>query len=263
VSAARRLLKPAARRAERRFLVEGPQAVREAAAAGLLLEVFATAAAAARHAFLAGLPVTEVAERTLGQLAETVTPQGLIGVARTVDVTLTEALQHRPGLIAVLVDARDPGNAGTIIRVADAAGAGAVIFASGAEGGSVDPHNGKCVRATAGSLFHVPVAVAPLEQTVAALRAAGVQLLAADGHATLNLYQADDRGLLAAPTAWLFGNEAHGLPAALVAAADHAVQVPIHGRAESLNLASAAAVCLYASARRQPRGRAAGRKGAP
>jgi len=256
VSAARRLLKPAARRTERRFLVEGPQAVREAVAAGLLLEVFATANAASRHAaLLRQVPVTEVAERTLAQLADTVTPQGLIGVAHTVDVPLDEALRDQPRLVAVLVDARDPGNAGTVIRVADAAGAGTVIFTGGgAAGGSVDPYNGKCVRASAGSLFHVPVALAPLDRALAALRAAGVQLLAADGHATLDLYEADDRGLLSAPTAWLLGNEAHGLPDEVLAAADHAVKVPIHGRAESLNIATAAAVCLYTSARRQPRG---------
>ena len=148
--------------------------------------------------------------------------------------------------MAVLAEIRDPGNAGTVLRTADAAGAGAVVFA----GDAVDPYNGKCVRASAGSLFHVdlvrdrdPAAV------VAALRAAGLRVLAATGYGDTDLDDLADAGGLAAPTAWLFGSEAHGLPDALLAAADARVRVPLHGRAESLNLAAAAAVCLYASAR--------------
>jgi TrmH family RNA methyltransferase len=135
-----------------------------------------------------------------------------------------------------------------VLRTADAAGAHAVVFADA----SVDPYNGKCVRASAGSLFHVPVvAGARLADTVADLREAGLRIVAADGRAGRPL---DDPGVqdrLAGPTAWMFGNEAWGLPAELVALADEPVAVPIYGRAESLNLAAAAAVCLYASARAQ------------
>ena len=151
-----------------------------------------------------------------------------------------------PRLLAVLAHARDPGNAGTVVRAADAAGAGGVLLT----GDSVDPYNGKCVRASAGSLFHLPVSVGDrVEDDLPALRAAGLQVLAADGHADLDLDEAADTGLLAAPTAWVFGNEAWGLPEQTRALADAVVKVPIHGRAESLNLATAAAVCLYASAR--------------
>lgn len=259
MSAARRLRRPAVRRAERRFLVEGPQAVGAAAAAGQLLELFVTAEAAGRQAPLpAGVPVTVVSPRSIAQLADTVTPQGIVGVARTVDVPLSVALDAVPAgscaLVAVLVDARDPGNAGTVIRVADAAGAAAVVLADGPEGGSVEVHNGKCVRASAGSLFHLPVCPAPLGGALEELRRAGFVLLAAAGHAEVDLDRAETAGLLGGRTAWLFGNEAHGLPAEVLAAADAQVRVPIHGRAESLNLATAAAVCLYASARAQ-RGR--------
>ena len=115
---------------------------------------------------------------------------------------------------------------------------------------SVDLYNAKCVRASAGSLFHLPVAVGGrVEDDLPALRAAGLRVLAADGAAELDLDAATDSGLLDGPTAWVFGNEAWGLPEATRALADDVVQVPIHGRAESLNLATAAAVCLYASAR--------------
>jgi RNA methyltransferase, TrmH family len=161
-------------------------------------------------------------------------------------VSLEQGLSASPSLVAVLVDVRDPGNAGTVIRCADAAGADAVVLA----GEAVDPHSGKCVRASTGSLFHLPiVAGVAIEATVASLRRQGLTVLAADGAARTDLDDAADAGLLAAPTAWLFGNEAHGLADEARGLADHVVRIPIHGRAESLNLATAAAVCLYASAR--------------
>ncbi len=119
-------------------------------------------------------------------------------------------------------------------------------------GEGVDPYNPKAVRASVGSLFHLPVAIEPdPAPAVAAARAAGLRVLAADGAADLDLDSAEASGLLGAPTAWLFGNEAHGLDPATTALADVAVGVPLYGRAESLNLATAAAVCLYASARVQ------------
>jgi TrmH family RNA methyltransferase len=148
----------------------------------------------------------------------------------------------------VLANVRDPGNAGTVLRTADAAGAGAVIFADA----SVDLYNGKCVRASAGSLFHLPVvAGGRLPETIATLKKAGLRVFAADGRAGVTLDDPATRASLSAPTAWLFGNEAWGLPDDLLALADESVAVPIYGRAESLNLASAAAVCLYASASAQ------------
>jgi TrmH family RNA methyltransferase len=232
------------------FLVEGPLAVREAMAKpDVLVEVFATPEAASQHAVLleaSPAPVRLADASALGSLSETVTPQGLVAVCRLVTVSLGEALGSAAQLVAVLVDARDPGNAGTVIRCADAAGADAVILA----GDSVDPHGGKCVRATVGSLFHLPIVTGvDAVEVVVTVRRHGLTVLAADGGAETELDEAADTGLLAGPTAWIFGNEARGLPDVVVKSADRAVRVPIYGRAESLNLAAAAAVCLYASAR--------------
>lgn len=196
----------------------------------------------------AGVPVVPVTADVLAAMSETVTPQGVVGVAGLLDVPLAVAVTPPLHLLAVLHEVADPGNAGTVLRSADAAGAGAVVLTEG----SVDPHNGKCVRATAGSLWHLPVVSgAPLPDVVAACRAAGLQVLATTGAGADDLDDLADDGVLRAPTAWLFGNEAAGLPASALDLADRQVRVPVHGRAESLNLASAAAVCLYASARGQ------------
>ncbi|WUJ20119.1 RNA methyltransferase [Micromonospora sp. NBC_00389] len=255
VVTARRLQRRRDREATGRFLAEGPQAVREALARpGVVTELFGTPTALDRYAELAAaaaradVPVSEVTDEALAALAETVAPQGLVAVCRHLDVPLEQALAGRPRLVAVLAEIRDPGNAGTVLRTADAAGAGAVVFA----GDAVDPYNGKCVRASAGSLFHVDVvrAADPVE-VVGALRAAGLTVLATTGYGDSDLDDLADSGRLAEPTAWLFGSEAHGLPEELTAAADARVRVPLHGSAESLNLAAAAAVCLYASARAQ------------
>jgi RNA methyltransferase, TrmH family len=254
VKAARQLGKKAFRERSRTFLAEGPQAVREALRRpGVLTELFVTRAGEERGADLVtqaarqGAPVHEVSGEVMTELAQTITPQGLLAVCRFVDVPLESMLAGSPTLVVVLANVRDPGNAGTILRTADAAGANGVVFATA----SVDPYNSKCVRSSAGSLFHLPVTVgAPLAAAIAALRTAGLQVLAADGSARRYLDSAD--GLdLSRPTAWLFGNEAWGLPAELLDLADDVVAVPIYGQAESLNLAAAAAVCLYASARQQ------------
>lgn len=254
VAQARRLLKPAVRRAEGRFLVEGPQAVREARAVGALTNVFATEAAALTYAdLLEAVDVTIIGDKALQSLAETVTPQGLVGVAATLDRPVAETVPAGARLVCVLVDARDPGNAGAVIRVADAAGADAVVFADAPGGGSVDPHNGKCVRASAGSVFHVPLGSGTLDETIEVLRGRGLRILAADGGSPAAVDLDDIEAELTGPTAFLFGNEAHGLPPAALAAADAVVRVPIYGKAESLNLAVATALCLYAGARARRR----------
>jgi TrmH family RNA methyltransferase len=249
LASARRLTRRQARREAGRFLAEGTPAVREALREpDVVVELFATAEAIRRNADIvataewAGIPVDEISAKAAAALSETVTPQGLVAVCRTVDVALPTVLDRAPQLAVGLVDAADPGNAGTILRTADAAGASAVIFA----GEGVDPYNGKVVRASAGSLFHVGVvAQHPVPDLVTAARTAGYRVLATSGSAATDLFDAD----LAGPTLWLFGNEAHGLPPSVLAAADETVRVPLYGRAESLNLAAAAAVCLYASAR--------------
>lgn len=258
------------------FLVEGPQAVREAlklhqqrlaaGEPGIVTEVFASAACLDRYPEFDGLAEDTDArlatEDVLAAMADTVNPQGIVAVCRFVDVSLTDVLDAGPRLIAVLCQVRDPGNAGTVLRAADSAGADAVVLT----GSSVDIYNPKAVRSTAGSLFHLPVVLgADVAELVAACKERGIGVLAADGYGTLNLDTLQDGSArrrltgdapetgydLAAPTAWLFGNEAQGLSEDELALADHRVAVPIYGAAESLNLGTAATVCLYASARSQ------------
>lgn len=243
MAAAVKLQRHIGRRRAARFLAEGPNLVEAALRRGLVSEVFATEAALDRFGvLLADAPVQLVTERAAKSLSDTVTPVGLVAVCRVPEVSLDEALAAAPRLIAVPVQISEPGNAGTLIRAADAMGADAVVLA----GNSVDPYNSKCLRASAGSIFSVPVISEPDEAaTVARLQAAGLQVLATtiDGEADL------DHIDLTPPTAWLFGPEAHGLPTELAAAADHRVHIPMPGHSESLNIASAASICLYQSAR--------------
>jgi TrmH family RNA methyltransferase len=256
IAAAHRLLRKSRRTEVGEFLAEGAPAVAEAIDyarehPGEVLELFVTEGAAAKHkalvraAFAVKVGVTQVTERAAAALSDAVTPQGLVVRCALPQITVADVLAGSPKLIAVLVQANDPGNAGTVIRLADAAGADGVIVA----GDAVDPFNPKAIRASAGSLFHLPVArAADPAALLAELSAAGLSVLATTGTAELDLDAAGSDGILDLPTAWLFGSEAHGLPDDVLALADEAVRVPIYGRAESLNLASAAAICLYASA---------------
>lgn len=253
-----------------RFLVEGPQAVREVVRFASVHELFLTVAAADRYGEVVsdarerGIPVHLASDEVLSAMSPDA--QGVVAVANVSSATLEDVLAVRPTLVAILASVRDPGNAGAVIRAADAAGADAVVLTLE----SVDVHNPKVIRATAGSLFHLPVVTGVALDTVTdALRSAGVGILAADGtgeHDLDDLLDVAGRGTdhaggrisdrssapdLAAPTAWVFGNESWGLPAHELQLADAVVRVPIRGQAESLNLATAAAVCLYASARAQ------------
>ncbi len=247
VAAARKLTRRGGRDDAGAFLAEGRQAVSEALATAPedVREVFVTEAAAAAHRdLLAGapVPVRLVTEKAAAGLSETVTPQGLVAVCALRDVPAGRLVADPPSLAVGLAGLADPGNAGTVLRTADACGAGAVVFGAG----SADPYGGKAVRSSAGSLFHVDVVRgAPLGPLVAELRGAGVTVLAADGGGDAAL---DGLGAaLAGPVLWLFGNEARGVPPELAAAADARVRIPMRGRAESLNLAAAAAICLYAT----------------
>jgi TrmH family RNA methyltransferase len=258
LAAARRLTTRRARRETGRFLAEGAQAVREAIARPeLLIEVFVTEDAMARHRDLlerAAVAVDVISSKAAAALSETVTPQGLIAVCAQPQLTVGEVLERRPTLVVLLAEPNEPGNLGAIIRTADAAGAGAVFI-----DGGVDAYDGKVVRASAGSIFHLPVIEVAFEHLLPDTHRAGFICLAATGRGERDLDSLTDDGTLAAAALWLFGNEARGLPESMIQAADHAVRVPIYGSAESLNLAAAAAVCLYASARAQ-RGRATGSK---
>ena len=270
VKAAIRLRKKSYREHDGAFLAEGPQAVREALIEATtngsgVRDVFFTADARARHpeliaqAVALGVPVRQASGHVLSELSDTVTPQGVVAVCDVLDVPLAVGLgtvvdgtagsTAGPRIAVVLAGVRDPGNAGTVLRAADAAGASTVIFSDN----SVDPYNGKCVRASAGSLFHVRIVInVAVDTAIAALHASGCQVLAADGTTSADSLDDVERdGGLSVPTAWIFGNEAWGLPAEILRAVDRVVRVPLYGRAESLNLAAAAAVCLYASARAQ------------
>ncbi|MCM3506597.1 MULTISPECIES: RNA methyltransferase [unclassified Curtobacterium] len=245
------------------FLLEGPQAVREAIEyrPELLRELYVTPTAAARYG-LDDAPVDTwfVTEQVLDTMADTVTPQGVVAVCQQFPTSVKDVFPDAgpgleaqgasatdgtlPGLVAILEQVRDPGNAGTIIRAADAAGADAVVLT----GRSVDPYNPKVVRSTTGSLFHVPVSVGvTLADAVTRAKALGYTVLAADVSGD-DLPDVRADGMLDGPTAWVFGNEARGLTAEDLALVDRAVKVPIYGRAESMNLATAASVCLYESA---------------
>ncbi|MEH3154556.1 MAG: RNA methyltransferase [Gordonia paraffinivorans] len=251
-----KLHRPAQRRERGVFLVEGANAVGAALAVGTVRTVlvreddvtsFGTVLDEARAA---GTEIVVITPRAADKLAETTTTPGLFAECATLDTDVDALLASgRDGAVAVAVDLADPGNAGTLIRTADATGCSGVVFA----GDAVDVHNGKCVRASAGSVFHLPVA---RDRDVAAvltrLRDAGHTILATTAGGELSLDDLDGAGtggLLAGPVAWLFGNEAHGLSPEVAAAADHRVAIPIRGRAESLNIAAAAAMCLYVSAR--------------
>lgn len=267
-----------ARSRQGRFLAEGPQAVREAlrlhraslaaGEPGVVDDVYLTAETLERYPdFGAVLPPRMVTTEVLAAMSSTVTPQGAVAVCRFIDVPLEAVLKAKPKLVAVLVEVRDPGNAGTILRAADSAGADAVIFTDG----SVDVYNPKAVRSTVGSLFHLPVVVgADAGGLLEELTAHGMTVLAADGYGRLNLDELQDDSAarrlasstvvsdrsaahphLEEPTAWLFGNEAQGLAQPMLEGAHHRVSVPIYGNAESLNVGTAATVCLYASARAQ------------
>lgn len=265
-----------ARLKRREFLAEGPQAVREALTLhqqriadgkpGVVLEVYASESCLDRHPELETLAEGTTAflatDEVLAAMSDTVTPQGVLAVCSFLDVSLAEVLAAKPRLVAVLCEVRDPGNAGTVLRAADAAGADAVVLSAS----SVDIYNPKAVRSTAGSLFHLPVVLgADIEETVAGCKEHGIGVLAADGYGQLNLDRLQDESAgrrlgaaagesdyaLEQPTAWLFGNEAQGLSEEQLVLADHRVAVPVYGSAESLNLGTAATVCLYASARSQ------------
>ncbi|KQQ92513.1 RNA methyltransferase [Leifsonia sp. Leaf325] len=252
VRAVAKLAKKPARVDSGLFLLEGPQAVAEALTfkPELVVDLFATPTALERYDDIAqaaedaDIEVEYVTEQVLESMSDTVTPQGFIAVCRQFPTSVKDIFASEPRLIAILEEVRDPGNAGTIVRAADAAGADAVIFT----GRSVDLYNPKVVRSSTGSIFHLPIAVdVEFEDVRDRARAAGLQILAADIKGD-DLLAARNEGLLDAPTAWLFGNEARGLPDDKLALADRAVSVPIYGSAESMNLATAASVCLYESA---------------
>lgn len=246
---AAKLHRAANRRKVDRFIIEGENAVDAAVSTGAATDVFVTEKAAERFAHIVttcsymDVYVHPITDKAAKHLSDTATSTGLFAVCRPVLWTAGKILAGKPKLVSVPVLTSEPGNAGTLIRTSDAMGADGVIFA----GETVDPLGCKVARASAGSLFHIPVARDPnIKDVLGKLRASGMQVLATAADGEVDLADAD----LSQPTAWLFGNEAHGL-GDLKDEADMRVRIPILGRAESLNLATAASICLYESAKQQ------------
>ena len=238
----------AGRREAGAFAVEGPQGVREACVmASGLRTVYATASALDRFPEMIAsarsnrAEIVMVTDDVLDAMAETRAPQGVIAVCDLIDASLEDVIRPAARMAVVLESAADPGNVGTIIRTADAAGADGVVLT----GGSTDPFNGKVVRATAGSIFHLPVVESvELSLLVHRVKEAGMALVVATGDGEHDLF--DWIGEAPASVCWAFGTEAHGVSDELRAAADVRIRIPILGSAESLNVGSAVAVCLFA-----------------
>lgn len=250
LSSARRLLRRRFRAETGLFLAEGTQVVREALKRpGVVTRLVVDDPE--RHDELVRMAddveVVRARPEDLRALCDTVTPQGVVAVCRWPRARLAQV--RCPRLVVICAQVRDPGNVGTIVRCADAFGADAVICTRG----SVDVTNPKTVRASVGSVFHLPVVTdSDLGETIAWAHAHAMTVLAADGGGAA-LDELDARGELARPTAWLMGNEAWGLPAEHLAVADRVAAVPMWGQAESLNVSTAAAICLYATASAQRR----------
>jgi TrmH family RNA methyltransferase len=255
LQAARRLLRRKDRQIARRFLAEGPQAVSEALGRpGTVIELIAADDSVDRHRGLlnrasnAGVRIAIASAAAVGELSATVTPQGLVAICQMIDVSAVEALVSTPQLVVFCDQIRDPGNLGTVIRCADAFAADAVLVSRE----SVDLYNAKTVRASTGSLFHLPLVVGgELAEAVKLARESGLQVFGADPAAPYKINDLAESGELTRPTMWVLGNEAWGLPPDHEALLDRLVALPRYGRAESLNLSTAAAVFLYASATAQ------------
>lgn len=236
-----------ARRRERvaagRFLLEGPNAVEGALHDGILLEVYATQDVAPDWAprLPDGVELHVVADHVMERLADSRSPQGIVAVGALRTSSLDEVVG--PGLLLACHEVSDPGNAGTVVRLADAVGATGVVLGAG----SVDPFNAKVVRAAAGSLSHVPlvVDVATSDLLVACGRRGQTTVaLDATGDVDVAEFVPGPAGV-----ALVGGSEAHGLPADVLAAVDVVVRLPMWGRTESLNLGTAMAVAAYSLAR--------------
>jgi TrmH family RNA methyltransferase len=252
------LQKRSARWSERAFVAEGAELIRCALEAGTRLEsVYVSPEGdddhatqdVCRRASAAGARIFPLGAGVLERVADTVTPQPVLAVLPMLEEPPSGAdvWSARPGaLVVVLVDVRDPGNAGTVLRAADASGSTAVLFA----GESVDPYNPKTVRASAGSLFHVPLGVRGDPSALASeLSAAGFRTLATvvrDGEDYADLDWS-------VPTALFLGNESSGLDAALCGELAGSLAIPMAGQAESLNVGVACAVVCF-EAFRQRRG---------
>lgn len=245
MQAARKLTRRAFREREQRFLIEGPVALQEALHAGTpLVEVFVgetgsdEVVAAARDA---GAEIHEVSQSVLRAISDAVTPQGMVGVGELRQATLAD-LDISTGLVLVLEQLRDPGNAGTLIRSASASGCGGVVLTTG----SVDPYGPKTLRSAAGAVFRTPlVTKVELDETLDHLRRAGFRAIGADARSSDSVYEMD----LTTPVAVVLGNEAWGLPD--TSGLDVTAGIPMPGDVESLNVGVAGSLFLFETVRQR------------
>lgn len=240
-----------------RLLVDGAREVARALDAGVtLVEVFVAegpagdaeiAAVAARAAGL-GVPLVPIAPDLLARLAYGERASGIVAVAVAPDTSLATlvGLPAEAPLVGVLEGVEKPGNLGAVCRSADGAGLDALIAAGGTAVGSADPWNPNAVRASLGTVFTLPLAVATTADVRAWLHERGLRVVAARVDGSVLYTEADLRG----PVALVLGSEAHGLTAEWSSGDGAAVRLPMRGRADSLNVAAAAAVLFY-EARRQ------------
>jgi len=239
----------AGRRKAGRFIVEGPQGVRSALSAGVVIhEMYVDDNARAGifdvidEAYEAGVEIVTAMPHVLAAMGETDHPQGVIAVCSLLDTfTLADVLETAAPIV-ILDQVADPGNVGTIIRTADAVGAAGVLLTPGC----ADIHNGKVVRATAGSLFHVPVVSdLPMADIIAGVHDAGRALAVATWDGEEGLFEAADSRMVCHRTCWVIGSEAHGVGHEAREAADITVRIPMAEGIESLNAGVSASVVLY------------------
>ena len=239
----------AVREKEGRYIIDGPVLVAEAIRMQVPIEAIyveaGTNEAIVDDAAAAGVRVHVVPPGAVHQYTDVMTPQGVVALAAMQPATLDHALERSAGSpVLVLCAVSDPGNAGTLLRMAEASGVGAVLFCDG----SVDPYAPKCVRASAGSIFHVVVVSGgkPV-QVLEAIGGRGVQRLGTDAHRGKPYDEYDLTGAFAL----VLGNETHGLPADVAEQIDGWVHVPMAGDVESLNVAMAGSVICFEAARQR------------
>ena len=229
--------------------IEGVHLLEEALRSGLRLRaaVFSRSAEDVARKLLpqlgAHVDTLVVPDALLAGAVATETPQGVAGLVKLREFSLDDVLRAPSPLVVLVAGLQDPGNLGTILRSAEAFGAAGVLLAEN----TVRHFNPKALRASAGSVFRLPVALVGLEPALAALRARGVRLLGTSSHKGTRLDEAD----LSGGVAILIGNEGSGLPRGLLAAADLVVAIPHSPRVESLNAGIAASIVLYEASRQR------------
>jgi len=241
------LEKRRARQKEKCFVVEGPHLVEEAGDRIKYL-VYSENLPMVRDLQAKGIPAYKISRQQFKELSSVETPQGVLAVVQEPEYQLRDILNEgkmkKEVLIVCCFGVQDPGNLGTIIRSADAFGAGGVILSKG----TVDLYNPKVIRATMGSLFHLPIVrIEDEKETLLYLKEKNVKIVATEVKAQKDISMVDLKG----PVAILMGNEAAGLSQEVIELADEVVKIPMLGRAESLNVGVSTAVVLYEALRQR------------